>query len=81
MKLFVINTADCDFNSIKVRLKLRRLAWQVPQIVLFQFHKGTIKTNVIIFRYYLSILFQFHKGTIKTHGRQDSLYINLISIP
>ena len=33
-----------NFNSIKVRLKL--LAWLVSlDYLIFQFHKGTIKTN------------------------------------
>ena len=34
-----------NFNSIKVRLKLRSLAVIQKYVNLFQFHKGTIKTN------------------------------------
>ena len=33
---------------------------------LFQFHKGTIKTCMIIVAIFVKFLFQFHKGTIKT---------------
>ena len=34
----------CDFNSIKVQLKLKRLINAIVKR-LFQFHKGTIKTR------------------------------------
>ena len=34
--------------------------------LLFQFHKGTIKTQVVIIRRVFLLKFQFHKGTIKT---------------
>ena len=34
-----------DFNSIKVRLK-PCTSFKNPSISIFQFHKGTIKTNV-----------------------------------
>ena len=33
-----------NFNSIKVRLKLKN-TMQIEIIIQFQFHKGTIKTN------------------------------------
>ncbi len=53
------------FNSIRVRLKpfpdLSR-DW----LLLFQFHKGTIKTVVVRLALALVLVFQFHKGTIKT---------------
>ncbi len=34
-----------SFNSIKVRLKLNRIKLK-GAIILFQFHKGTIKTQI-----------------------------------
>ena len=56
---------DHDFNSIKVQLKLPEAS---PLILapIFQFHKGTIKTSILLFLSRQSIIFQFHKGTIKT---------------
>ena len=36
------------------------------QMTLFQFHKGTIKTNMYTARKMFYEPFQFHKGTIKT---------------
>ena len=33
---------------------------------IFQFHKGTIKTNYTIICKFIQNKFQFHKGTIKT---------------
>ena len=53
------------FNSIKVRLELRR-EQPIAERLQFQFHKGTIRTldtnngreNITVF--------QFHKGTIRT---------------
>ena len=36
---------------------------------LFQFHKGTIKTIVMLsMKVLILMLFQFHKGTIKTRN-------------
>ena len=35
-------------------------------IRIFQFHKGTIKTNFGAEMYLAGLTFQFHKGTIKT---------------
>ena len=54
-----------NFNSIKVRLKLRKSFRDVIDLS-FQFHKGTIKTihNEVV--YVKHPKFQFHKGTIKT---------------
>ena len=40
-----------------------------PDPSVFQFHKGTIKTQVMRLDSLLSGLFQFHKGTIKTYLR------------
>ena len=54
-----------NFNSIKVRLKLGNDAVRLLDM-LFQFHKGTIKTQVISIRLVSLHRFQFHKGTIKT---------------
>ena len=34
--------------------------------ITFQFHKGTIKTTLLLSTFCLPIKFQFHKGTIKT---------------
>ena len=53
------------FNSIKVQLKLI-VTVDTTIVMQFQFHKGTIKTelhNAVASGY---ALFQFHKGTIKT---------------
>ena len=35
-------------------------------VLLFQFHKGTIKTGELLGAYAGKGIFQFHKGTIKT---------------
>ena len=40
-----------------------------PTIAPFQFHKGTIKTQLATKISNLFGEFQFHKGTIKTPGR------------
>ena len=55
-----------DFNSIKVRLKLSVLCPITEHGLVFQFHKGTIKTNRTRRPSARPALFQFHKGTIKT---------------
>ena len=54
------------FNSIKVRLKQWQLDSFTTDYLLFQFHKGTIKTNAQVMRLNALLWFQFHKGTIKT---------------
>ena len=54
-----------DFNSIKVRLK-QRLKFNLSPLVIFQFHKGTIKTSKNRSYNLNQHIFQFHKGTIKT---------------
>ena len=38
---------------------------------LFQFHKGTIRTDYFTGVLPTSQLFQFHKGTIRTHDKQE----------
>ena len=55
-----------NFNSIKVRLKLLDRLRAYFKRLLFQFHKGTIKTRILIIFLLLAQKFQFHKGTIKT---------------
>ena len=40
--------------------------WGLYCSILFQFHKGTIKTKPLSDSYSIEELFQFHKGTIKT---------------
>ena len=69
-----------DFNSIKVRLELPFCVF-LPAFLIFQFHKGTIRTlikknGMIIIRE-----FQFHKGTIRTGLREDIQVLEGISIP
>ena len=54
-----------NFNSIKVRLKLYVMS-AVLATMIFQFHKGTIKTDYLSVNTSLNNAFQFHKGTIKT---------------
>ena len=53
------------FNSIKVRLE-RVLCRQFNQFVVFQFHKGTIRTDLSHNDVFSCAPFQFHKGTIRT---------------
>ena len=55
-----------DFNSIKVRLKHTSLCDKSKAFLSFQFHKGTIKTNLPMYQIACNPEFQFHKGTIKT---------------
>ena len=54
------------FNSIKVQLRLYKHLPSTVIPVLFQFHKGTIKTQKILNMFNRAGIFQFHKGTIKT---------------
>ena len=56
---------DKYFNSIKVRLERAGDSY-VDVLLLFQFHKGTIRTirRCSVFRNPRA--FQFHKGTIRT---------------
>ena len=56
------------FNSIKVRLELA--CFLCPRsAVLFQFHKGTIRTGIVRLLHLDVEKFQFHKGTIRTVRR------------
>ena len=54
-----------NFNSIKVRLKPPN-APEIRPYNAFQFHKGTIKTDLSHRHMFTAQPFQFHKGTIKT---------------
>ena len=65
-----------DFNSIKVRLKHDVIQNCVPAQVIFQFHKGTIKTYCWILVRVLRHEFQFHKGTIKTQGNAADIRVH-----
>ena len=56
------------FNSIKVRLELRDFMIAM-MVLLFQFHKGTIRTYRWRIPMIIYLLFQFHKGTIRTLKR------------
>ena len=58
--------AFANFNSIKVQLELLRMLLGFLRRLLFQFHKGTIRTYLSAGASLFSQLFQFHKGTIRT---------------
>ena len=50
--------------------------------LVFQFHKGTIRTLSPQKAYHSIGLFQFHKGTIRTGGAVGTLHdLQRISIP
>ena len=49
--------------------------------LIFQFHKGTIRTKASALRLRKVLRFQFHKGTIRTSLFEESSRINEISIP
>ena len=51
---------------------------EAPQ---FQFHKGTIRTEVTDIRCLTDNKFQFHKGTIRTFLSVVKLSLTTISIP
>ena len=53
------------FNSIVVQLKLENPKIAV-EVLLFQFHNGTIKTISTVKTSIKRPQFQFHNGTIKT---------------
>ncbi len=53
-----------NFNSIKVRLNQKPFHSK-GLLLLFQFHKGTIKPISRTRRHREILQFQFHKGTIK----------------
>ena len=66
--MFIKSLADFIhyFNSIKVRLE-RNVMGIDDAILLFQFHKGTIRTVVLLTHLRFLLRFQFHKGTIRTY--------------
>ena len=55
-----------NFNSIKVRLEHAYNHLAQGYQTLFQFHKGTIRTDKTHRHMFTTNLFQFHKGTIRT---------------
>ena len=57
------------FNSIKVQLERQTISNYIEQGLIFQFHKGTIRTSRVAQHKYTSKEFQFHKGTIRTKWR------------
>ena len=72
------------FNSIKVRLEHSKTAGDILRNTLFQFHKGTIRTDFPSKSYHSQFLFQFHKGTIRTMREVDQngmiSYFNSIKV-
>ena len=48
---------------------------------VFQFHYGTIKSELPLYPRYASMLFQFHYGTIKSISHFLATLHNKISIP
>ena len=79
-QIAIFDLSNLDFNSIKVRLKRGR---HPPRLCcrLFQFHKGTIKTEWTEIKEIGFWKFQFHKGTIKTNDEARAKLIKRISIP
>ena len=77
-----MQSAQSNFNSIKVQLE------HIPVEVfskikkLFQFHKGTIRTDMILERLIVLASFQFHKGTIRTYKgvKLDKMFKDFNSI-
>ena len=53
------------FNSIKVQLRPQREQKTNVRTCRFQFHKGTIKAQLLSYLHDSPCDFQFHKGTIK----------------
>ena len=68
------------FNSIKVRFELMVILLSFLSLI-FQFHKGTIRTQGRKSDVYYKKEFQFHKGTIRTSFITHSCYTIIISIP
>ena len=58
-------SSPSNFNSIKVQLEQSSLTAR-PQVISFQFHKGTIRTLYSHRMQSHGFVFQFHKGTIRT---------------
>ena len=56
---------SAHFNSIKVQLEPYAQACSGEED-RFQFHKGTIRTGLLVMTNIFSLVFQFHKGTIRT---------------
>ena len=54
------------FNSIKVRLERSLVSRGVRSSSRFQFHKGAIRTLVLLHPLIEMLEFQFHKGAIRT---------------
>ena len=74
------NALKSNFNSIKVRLRRGALG-TIRVVVIFQFHKGSIKTDTGNDLGALITEFQFHKGSIKTDLRPRLNGKKYISIP
>ena len=77
LKLRCLSSRTCSnrhFNSIKVRLKHAEQSI-ITVIIIFQFHKGTIKTDLSHRHMFTAQIFQFHKGTIKTGGCATEIYV------
>ena len=72
-----------DFNSIKVRLEQAGYLLNAA-ILVFQFHKGAIRTDSPDGGRVCSSVFQFHKGAIRTlllrNGRRLHLDFNSIKM-
>ena len=71
---------NINFNSIKVQLE-QQLLLHWHQLLVFQFHKGTIRTDYFNGVLPTAQLFQFHKGTIRTDATNQLATIIFISIP
>ena len=54
------------FNSIKVQLERSDSDIDGATSILFQFHKGSIRTDTFKRGSLADYLFQFHKGSIRT---------------
>ena len=46
--------------------------------LLFQFHKGTIRTHAAGIIFYRALGFQFHKGTIRTVALTYGIHLRLL---
>ena len=68
------------FNSIKVRLE-RASSMLSKDELLFQFHKGAIRTPEPDQRTWSAERFQFHKGAIRTFAVAENNAVDTISIP
>ena len=72
-----------NFNSIKVRL-IRKCNPISAPLLGFQFHKGSINTNIEVNSSPIAHRFQFHKGSINTSSRWSSYtvlsYFNSIKV-